>query len=65
MKTYLVQLWDRIFVKDYEFLSFAKNIGKNISKSLSGIYSPGMLAMRQKFLDHAKQPAANEFKNIN
>ena len=59
MKTYLVQLWDRIFVKDYEFLSFAKNIGKNISKSLSGIYSPGMLAMRQKFLDHAKQPAAN------
>ena len=64
MKTYLVQLWDRIFVKDYEFLSFAKNIGKNISKSLSGIYSPGMLAMRQKFLDYAKQPA-NEFKNIN
>ena len=65
MTTYLVQPRDRIFVKGYEFLSFAKNIGKNIgkniSKSLSGIYSPGMLAVRQKFLDHAKQPAANEF----
>ena len=56
---YSVQPTDRIFVKGYEFLSFAKNmvkiIGKNISKSLSGKYGPGMLAMRQKFLDHAKQ----------
>ena len=56
---YSVQPIDRIFVKGYEFLSFAKNmvkiIGKNISKSLSGKYGPGMLAMRQKFLDHAKQ----------
>ena len=29
-------------------------MGKNISKSLSGKYSPGMLAMRQKLVDHAK-----------
>ena len=46
---YLVQRRDRIFVKDYGFLSFAKimgkNIGKNISKNFSGKYSPGMLAM--------------------
>ena len=34
---------DRIFVKGYGFISFAKNIGKNfgknISKNLSGKYS--------------------------
>ena len=52
----------RIFVKGYGFLSFAKNmrrnIGKNISKLLSGKWSPGMLAMRQKLLDYAKQLAS-------
>ena len=56
---YSVQLSDQIFVKGFRFLSFAKsmdkNICKNISKSLSGKYSPGMLAMRQKLLDHVKQ----------
>ena len=39
-----------------------KNIGKNISKNLSGKYSPGMLAMRQKFLYHAKQSVTDAFK---
>ena len=38
-----VQTRDRIFVKGYGFLSFAKNmgkiIGKNISKNVSGKYS--------------------------
>ena len=29
---YSVQPRDRIFVKGYGFLSFAKNMGKNISK---------------------------------
>ena len=42
------------YVKGYEFLSFAinigKNIDKNISKNLSGKY-------RLKLLDHAKQSA--------
>ena len=37
-----VQPRDRIFVKGYKFLSFAKNIGKyigkSISKNLSGKY---------------------------
>ena len=37
---YSVQPRDRIFVKGYGYLSFAKNmcktIGKNISKNLSG-----------------------------
>ena len=49
---YLVQPRDLIFVKGYQFLSFAKNmdanIGKNISKNLSGTYN-------QKLLDHAKK----------
>ena len=34
-------------------------MGKNINKSLSGKYSPGTLAMRQKLLDHAKKSATN------
>ena len=53
---------------------FAKNmnktIGKNISKNLSGKYSPEMLAhvakvsdrARQKLLDHAKQYATDALK---
>ena len=32
-----------------------KNISKNISNNLNGKYSPGMLVMHQKFLDHAKK----------
>ena len=56
---YSVQTRDRIFVKGYGFLSFAKsigkNIGKNMSKSLSGKYS-------QKLLDQAKQSATDALK---
>ena len=56
---YSVQLRDRILVKGYGFLSFAKNMcknsGKNISKHLNGKYS-------QKLLDHAKQSATDAFK---
>ena len=52
MTRYSVQPIKRIFVKGYECLSFAKNmgknIGKNISENLSGKYS-------QKLLNHAKQ----------
>ena len=33
MTCYSVQLRDRIFVKDYEFLSYAKNMDKNIGKN--------------------------------
>ena len=46
---------DRIFVKRYGFLSFAKNICKNLSANLSGKYS-------QKLLDHAKQSTTNALK---
>ena len=56
MMRYSVEPRDRIFVKGYGFLSFAKsmgkNIGKNISKNLSGKYG-------QKLLDHAKQSATD------
>ena len=49
--SYSVQSKYIIFVKGYGFLSFAKNLGKNItkyvSKKLSGIYS-------QKPVDHAE-----------
>ena len=66
MMRYSVQPRDQILVKGYGFLSFAKNMGKNIvknvSKNLSSKYSPGMLAMHQKLLDHAKQSATDVFK---
>ena len=39
-----------IFLKSYGFLTFAKNVGKDISENLSHKYS-------QKLLDHAKQSA--------
>ena len=55
-----------IFVKGYGFLSFDKNMGKkickNISKNVSGKYSPGMLAVRQKLLNHAKKFATDVVK---
>ena len=48
---YSIEPRDRIFVKGYGLLSFAKsmhtNLGKKISKILSRKYS-------QKYLDHAK-----------
>ena len=52
---YTVQPRDPIFVKGYGFLYFAKNIGKNISKVLSGKYS-------QKLLDHTKISATDALK---
>ena len=35
MTCYLVQPGDRIFVKNYGSLSFAKNMGRNIDKNIS------------------------------
>ena len=40
-----------------------KKISKNISKNLSSKYVLGMLSMRQKLLDDAKQPASGRIKN--
>ena len=59
MMHYSVQPKDRIFVKGCGFLFFAKNmvknIGKTISKNLSGEYS-------QKPLDYARQSATDVLK---
>ena len=56
IRLYLVQRRDRTFLKGYEFLSFAKNmdkiISKKICKNLSGKYS-------QKLLDHDKKSATD------
>ena len=46
---------DQIFVKCYGFLSFAKNMSKNVVKNLSDKYS-------EKLLDHAKQSATDALK---
>ena len=56
MVCYSVQTRDLIFVKGYEFLAFAKNIGKNIIKTLSSKYS-------QKLLDNAKQSVTYALKD--
>ena len=54
-----VQSKDRLFLKDYGFLSFAKimgtNIGKNVSNNLSSKHS-------QKLLPHSKQFAKDAVK---
>ena len=59
MTRYSVQPRNRIFGKGYGFLSFAKNmgkdIGKNIIKSFTGKYG-------QKLLDHAKKSATDALK---
>ena len=44
-----------MLVKSYGFLSFAENMGRNISKNLSSKDS-------QKLLDHAKQSATDALK---
>ena len=35
MTCYLVKQRDQIFVKNYGFLSFARNMGKNVNKNIS------------------------------
>ena len=55
MTRYLLQLRDRILVKVYGFLSFAKNMGKYISKNVSGKYG-------QKLCDHAQKSVPDALK---
>ena len=56
MAHYSTESRDQRFVKGYEFLSFAKNMDKNIGKNLRGKYT-------QKLLDHAKQSATDTLKS--
>ena len=59
MTCYSVQPRGQIFVKGYGFLSFvrnmSRNIGNNISKNLSNKYS-------QKLVDYAKQSVTDALK---
>ena len=55
MTRYSVQPRDQIYVKGYGFLSFARNMDKNISENLSSKYS-------LKLLDNAKQSATDAIK---
>ena len=59
MMCYSIQPRKRIFVKNYEFSSFTKNIGANIGKDISKNVSG---KHRQKPLHHAKQCATDACK---
>ena len=53
-----IELRDRIYVKGYGFLSFAKNIGTHatkVAKNMTNKYS-------QKLLDSAKKPTTDAIK---
>ena len=54
-----VQQRDRIFVKGYGFLPFAKNMGKNIGKIINKNLSS---SYNHKILDHTKQSATDALK---
>ena len=57
MTGYSVQPSDQIIVKGYGFLSFAKNMGRNIGKNISKYCK-----YCQKLLDHAKQSPTDALK---
>ena len=50
---YSIEPRDRIYVKGYEFLSFAKNIGKNLSNKYG-----------QKLIDSAKKYTTDAIKQL-
>ena len=61
MEHYLVQPRDLIFVKDYGFLYFAKDVGKNIGKTIS---KNARDKYSQKLFDQAKQSATDPPKTF-
>ena len=56
---YLVQPRDRIFVKNYGYLSSTENMGKNIGENISKNL---IRKCCQKLLDHAKQSGTEVLK---
>ena len=48
---YSIEPWDKIYVKGYRFLSFAKNMGKSLSNKYG-----------QKLLDSAKKSTTDAIK---
>ena len=59
MKHYSLRPRDRICVKAYGFLPFAKNMGRNIGKNTSKTLS---IKYSQKIFHHAKQSAIDTIK---
>ena len=59
----MVQPRDRIFVKGYGFLTFAKNMGKNISNNLSSKYSQKPLDLIQKAAEATSNLIGNKIAN--
>ena len=51
MMCYSLQPRDQIFVKGYQFLSFAKNMGKKLSKNLRVNTARNFLIMQKKMTD--------------
>ena len=63
MMRYSVQPRDRIFVKRYEFLFFAKNMGKNTDKSLAVNIGKNFLIMLNNLSQmHLKLLQKKKFK---
>ena len=52
-----IEARDQMYVKGREFLSVAKNGGRNVSKILNGRYRP-------KLLDGAKKSSPNVLKTV-
>ena len=60
MTHYPVHSWDRIFVKVYGFLSFARNMGRNIIKNLSSKFSLKPLDSAKQYDIHALKTASKK-----
>ena len=56
MIRYLIEPRDRIFLTGYGFLSFAKDIGKNICKKITKNLNT---KYNKRLFDHAKQSTAS------
>ena len=65
---YSIEARDRIYVKGYGFLSFAKNIGKiatKVAKNVSNEYSPKPLDNAKKSTkDAIKTASKKQFKTL-
>ena len=61
MILYSIELRDWLFLKDYELLSFAKNISKNLGEKISKNFSG---KNSQKLIDLVKKSAAKAIKTL-
>ena len=66
MTDYWVKPKIRIFIKVFQFLCFAKNMGKNVSQNFGKNINKNVSGKcSQKRLDHAKQSATDAIKTRN